>query len=329
VSASTPQPHSESRVLPRILVAHLKPDEIRPIIERRFPDAPVCYLDDPDRLERTLAEHDPQVAFTIKQETFSGDLHKTVLNHPSVQWFHVGGSGYEHIQPWDRPGLVVTNSAGVLASYLAETVLGGMLALNGHFLTYLQQQRDHEWRSIPFRPLSGQTLLVVGLGQIGGVVAEHARQLGMHVIATRRSDTPHPSVHGLYPPKALPELLPLADFVSLHVRLNPETHHLMDARALSLMPRGSRLINTSRGPVVDESALAAALESGHLAGAYLDVFATEPLPPQSRLWSTPNLLITPHTADNIAGWPGKFTELFLDNLDRWLDEQPLVNVVSP
>ena len=329
MSAPAPGRQSKSQALPRILVAHLEPDELRPIIQRRFPDAPVYYLDNPEQLKTALAEHDPQVAFTIKQETFAGDLHRTALNHPSVQWFHVGGSGYEHVQPWDRPELVVTNSAGVLASYLAETVLGGMLALNGHFLTYLQQQQAHQWRSTPFQPLSEQTLLVVGLGQIGGVVAEHARQLGMHVIATRRSDTQHPSVHELYPPDALPELLPRADFVTLHVRLNRETHHLMDAQALSLMPRGSRLINTSRGPVVDESALAAALESGHLAGAYLDVFATEPLPPQSRLWSTPNLLITPHTADNIAGWPGKFAELFLDNLERWLEDRPMLNVVCP
>jgi phosphoglycerate dehydrogenase-like enzyme len=134
-------------------------------------------------------------------------------------------------------------------------------------------------------------------------------------------------VHELHPPQALPELLPRADFVSLHLRLNPETHHLINATSLALMRPGSFLVNTSRGSVVDQSALADALASGHIAGAYLDVFETEPLPPESRLWSIANLLITPHTADNIEGWPGKFTELFVDNLELWLAGRPLRNVV--
>jgi phosphoglycerate dehydrogenase-like enzyme len=89
------------------------------------------------------------------------------------------------------------------------------------------------------------------------------------------------------------------------------------------------LVNTSRGAVVDEAALADALDKGHLAGAYLDVFEAEPLPPESELWSIPNLLITPHTADNISGWPAKFAELFVENLALWLDGKPLRNVVVP
>jgi phosphoglycerate dehydrogenase-like enzyme len=315
------------RAVPSILVAHLRPDEVRPIIEQRFPDAPVCYVNDPGDVSDALTAHDPQIAFTIKQDGFNGTFHREILNHTGLRWFHVGGSGYEHLQPWGREDLVVTHSAGVLASYLAETVLAGMLALNGHFLTYLHRQRQRHWQPTPFRPLSEQTLLVVGLGQIGGVVAEHARHLGMQVLATRRSDVPHPAVHEMYPPEALPDLLPRADFVSLHVRLNAQTHHLIDASALALMRRGSFLVNTSRGPVVDESALADALRREHIAGAYLDVFATEPLPSESELWNLPNLLITPHSADNIGGWPGKFAELFVDNLARWLDRQPLRNVI--
>ena len=121
-----------SRAIPRILVAHIEPDEVRPIIERRFPEAPVCYVDDPSAVASALAEHDPQVAFTIKQGGFEGSFHRAILEHPGLSWFHVGGSGYEHIQPWGPERPTITNSAGVLASYLAETVLGGMLA--GAFL---------------------------------------------------------------------------------------------------------------------------------------------------------------------------------------------------
>ncbi len=318
-----------SRTLPRILVAHLRLDEVRPVIEGTFPEAPVRYVNDAGDIERALREHDPEVAFTIKDEGFTGSLHKAVVDHPGLRWFHVGGSGYEHLQPWNADELLVTNSAGVLAPYLAETVIGAILALNGHFLAYLHRQGRREWKRTSFRPLSEQTLLVVGLGHIGGIVAEHATHLGMRVIATRRSDIPHPSVHELHPPEALPELLPRADFVSLHVRLNDETHHLIDTESLALMRPGSFLLNTSRGPVVDESALAEALRSGHIAGAYLDVFETEPLSPESELWSIANLLITPHTSDNIVGWPGKFAELFVENLALWLAERPMRNVVVP
>ena len=317
-----------SRAIPRILVAHIDPDEVRPIIEQRFPDAPVRYVDDPAAVTAVLAEHDPKIAFTIKQGGFEGSFHRAILNHPGLNWFHVGGSGYEHIQPWGTNRPAITNCAGVLAAYLAETVLGGILTLNGHFLDYGRQQRQRRWRGIPFKPLSEQTLLVVGLGQIGGIVAQHGRHLGMRVLATRRSNTPHPAVHELHRPEDLPELLPQADFVSLHVRLSDETRHLIDAAALAKMRKGSFLVNTSRGPVVDESALAEALRSGHIAAAYLDVFETEPLPEDSELWDLPNLFITPHASDNVTGWAGKFAELFVDNLQRWLDDEPMHNLVS-
>ena len=113
--------------------------------------------------------------------------------------------------------------------------------------------------------------------------------------------------------------------MSLHVRLNPATRGMLARDELAAMKPGAYLVNTSRGPVVDEAALIEALHSGRLGGAYLDVFETEPLPAESPLWTMPNVLITPHSSDNIHGWPRRFAELFADNLERWRSGEPLLN----
>ena len=139
----------------------------------------------------------------------------------------------------------------------------------------------------------------------------------MRVVAVRGRPAPHPAADEMHGPDALETLLPEADFVSLHVRLNAATHGLLSRAAIAAMKPGAVLVNTSRGAVVDESALIEALRSGHLGGAYLDVFETEPLPTGSPLWSLPNVLVTPHASDNVVGWPRRFAELFADNLDRW------------
>ena len=170
---------------------------------------------------------------------------------------------------------------------------------------------------------------MVGLGEIGGRVATLAKSLGMRVLAVRRRRTPHPAVDELLAPNDLLAALGRADYVSLHVRADDETRHLIDAPALAAMKQGAVLANTSRGFVVDEAALVGALESGHLGGAYLDVFETEPLPESSPLWGFENVLLTPHASDNIHAWPRKFIRLFADNLERWLAGEALVNMVRP
>ena len=311
-----------------VMIAHSEPEQLRDLLATRFPGAPLCYAATPEQLLEILSAQDPEVVFSIKQDSFPAPTHRPIVEHPSVRWVQVGGSGYEHLQPWDGGRLTVTNCAGVLAPYLAETVIGAILALNRHFFRYAAQQRIRRWARIAFRPLAGQTLLVVGLGAIGALVAEKAKALGMMVIATRRSERPHPAVEEIHPPEALPDLLGRADFVSLHVRLTDETRHLIGRAALAAMKPGAFLLNSARGAVVETAALVEAIESGHLAGAYLDVFEAEPLPAESPLWDLPNVLVSPHTADNIAGWERTFAAFFADNLDRWQAGQPLVNQVA-
>ena len=297
-------------------------------LKARFPEVSFHTAAEPDDLARILKEHPPRAAFAIGDNGFTKSGQRIAYEHEGLEFFQVGGSGYDQLLPLDRPTVTVANCAGVLARFLAETVTGAMLAINGNFFPYARHQQSGQWNNIPFRPLTDQTLLVVGLGSIGGWVAHNAKALGMRVLATRRTPGPHDACDEVHASNALPDLLPQADFVSLHVRLNDETQHMINADSLALMKPGSVLMNTARGGCVDTAALIAALESGHLRAAYLDVFEEEPLPTESPVWTAPNLFATPHCADMIDGWQVRFSEVFADNLERLLTGQPLTRVVS-
>jgi phosphoglycerate dehydrogenase-like enzyme len=312
---------------PAVLVAHDRPDDFAGLLAERFPRLRFEYATNGEAVLEKLASLQPQVVLSLKNPAFPGPMHKPIMACPSVRWVQIGGSGYDHMVPWDTGRLTVTNCAGVLARYLAETVTGAMLMLNGHFLKYLAQQRQARWVQGSFRPLCDQTLLVVGVGAIGGFVADNAKALGMRVLGIRRQGGAHRSVDAMYRFDQFLAALPEADVVSLHVRVAEQTRHLIDARSLAAMRPGSILINTSRGPVVDESALIRALESGHLRAAYLDVFETEPLPSSSPLWRVENLFLTPHVSDSVTDWPLRYAAFFADNLDRWLRGERLANTV--
>ena len=313
----------------KVLVIFAEPEQFRHGLEKKFPDVGFSYASSGDEVLARLADQNPEVVFSMKDLDFPGHLHRPVIDHPSVRWVQVGGSGYDHMLPWDPSQITVTNGAGVLSRFLAETVTGAILMLNGNFLHYRDLQREHTWRNIGFRSLEGQTLLVVGVGTIGGALADNAKALGMRVIGIRGSDTPHPSVDEMYQPEQLLDVIGQADIVSLHLRLDATTHHSIDAEALGAMRPGALLINTARGPVVDEQALIEALDSGQIGGAYLDVFETEPLPAESVLWDKKNVFITPHASDGVTDWPERYCRFFGDNLQRWLAGESLDNVVTP
>lgn len=313
----------------KVLVIFTEPEQVSITVVERFPNVEFIYASTGEEVLARLADQNPEIVFSMKDLDFPGHLHRPVVDHPSVRWVQVGGSGYDHMLPWDPFRITVTNGAGVLSRFLAETITGAMLMLNGNFLRYRDLQQKHTWRNIGFRSLEGQTLLVVGVGTIGGALADNAKSLGMRVIGVRGSDTSHPSVDEMYKPEQLLEVIGRADIVSLHLRLSSTTHHSIDAETLSAMRPGALLINTARGPVVDEQALIAALDSGHIGGAYLDVFETEPLPPASELWDKENVFITPHASDGVTDWPARYSGFFGDNLERWLAGKPLENIVTP
>jgi phosphoglycerate dehydrogenase-like enzyme len=218
----------------------------------------------------------------------------------------------------------------VNAGPLAEFSMLGLLAFAKGLPRLLADKRDHRWDHYPVSELRGATILVLGLGQIGIEVARLASASGMKVLAINRrgtSDSPH--VSELRTPDALMALLPRADAVVITLPLTEATGGLLDARAIARMKQGAILVNVGRGGVLDEQALVSALRAGKLAGAALDVFATEPLPADSPLWDLPNVLISPHTAALSLRENERIVRLFADNIERYLAGQPLRNRVDP
>ena len=273
---------------------------------------------------------------------FSGDVYpdysrqffSAARKASRLKWLHVFNVGVDHpiyTEMLER-GIRLTTSAGSTATPIAQTAIMGLLALARGFPRWLHAQRRHEWnperKTLP-RDLRGQTVLVLGLGKIGSEIARLARALGLGVIGVRRGPPrPEDPVDELHPPAALRDLLPRCDWLVITCPLTPETRGLVDAGVIAALPRGARMINVARGEIVAEQALIAALRSGQLAGAYLDVFEIEPLPPDSPLWDMSNVLVTPHNSAAAAGNDDRVLAIFLDNLGRWHRGEPLVNEVA-
>jgi phosphoglycerate dehydrogenase-like enzyme len=215
---------------------------------------------------------------------------------------------------------------------LAEFAVLGLLAMAKELPRLVEEQRAKAWPEVrrPLRELRGETLFLVGLGEIGREVARLGKALGMRTVGFRRRQGPPPEwvdeVHG---PDRLADLAPQADAMVVSLPHTDETAGLIDRTVIDRLPPGCVFVNVGRGGVVDEPALIDALRDRRIAGAALDVFATEPLPPDSPLWTLPNVLATPHGAALSARENQRIVELFVANLRRHLDGEPLAKRVEP
>lgn len=254
---------------------------------------------------------------------------------PRVRWIQGTSAGIgQFVQQMDyarrMPDTVFTTASGVHAQPLAEFCLMVMVLFNKGFLRMMAHQRQRRWERFSGTDLAGRTLGLVGVGAIGSEVARLAKALGMTVLGVkRRVDGVDPaSLHldALYPPNDLRAVLQRAEVLVLITPHTPETETMIGAEELALLPRGAVFINIGRGAIVDEPALIEALRSGHLGGAGLDVFAEEPLPEDSPLWTMPNVLISPHSSATSDRENARITDLFCDNLHRFLAGEPLRNV---
>ena len=222
--------------------------------------------------------------------------------------------------------ILVTTARGVHARPLAEFVFMALLA---HFrgLSHLQsEQRAHRWQRYCAEEVAGKTLVIVGAGDLARGSAQIAKALEMQVVAVAREAGKKREHAALFdevvPSAALHAALARADAVVLTMPHTPETERMMDAAAIAAMKPGVAFVNIARGQVVDEQALIAALRSGHIGYAALDVAEVEPLPPDSPLWDMPNVLISPHSASTVASENARITDIFLHNLRCWLDGRP-------
>jgi glyoxylate/hydroxypyruvate reductase A len=257
---------------------------------------------------------------------------------PQLRWIQASSAGIGQFvkrYQYDTrlPHTVFTTASGIHARPLAEFCLMAMLMHYKNAVPMLRGQARHEWQRFAGTDLEGRTLAIVGLGRIGTQVAQMACDLGMEVIgcsiaAGTNAEPPAPCVAQFFPPEALHEMLPLADVLALSVPHTPQTEKMIGAAELALLKPGAYLINIARGAVIDEAALVEALRSGHLSGAALDVFAEEPLPDSSPLWDLPNVIVSPHSASTSDRENERLTELFCQNLRRFLDGQPLLNVLQ-
>jgi phosphoglycerate dehydrogenase-like enzyme len=250
-----------------------------------------------------------------------------------VRWVQAIGAGTEHFRGAGLgPEVVVTNAAGISAVPIAEFVMGRLLAVWKRFDELAALQRAHEWKPTYGRRVAGKTVVVVGFGAIGRAVAQRAHAFGMHVIAVRRrpDEEPCPAfVDRVVASTELLAVLPEAEAVVVAAPATAATHHLFDAAAFAAMPERSIFCNVARGTLVDEAALLAALTSGHLRAAVLDVTEQEPLPANHPLWDAPNLHLSPHCSTDPSNYVDDLLELFADNLGRYLRGAPLVNAVVP
>jgi phosphoglycerate dehydrogenase-like enzyme len=250
---------------------------------------------------------------------------------PGLQWVHIHSAGA------DRPvytalrarGVQVATSSGANAEVVAQTALAGVLALARRFPQLMAAQQARRWAPLVGegqapRDLAGQTALIVGWGPIGQRIAAFLRLLGLRVLVARHSAAPA-SEEGveMVSLAQLPAALPRADWLLLACPLTAQTRALVDARMLALLPAGACLVNVARGEVVVEADVIAALQSGQLGGAYLDVFEHEPLGSDSALWGLPHVIVTPHSAGHSDGNQQRVSALFLANLARWQAGQPL------
>lgn len=327
-----------------LIASYLEPEHVARI-QAAFPQVEVIYRPDLLGQPRYTADHHGPIQRTAAQEAewrrllaradVLFDFDYTNLQDlpdlaPNVRWVQATSAGIgqfvRRMRYAERTDWQFTTASGVHARPLAEFALMAMLMFAKDYGYLAAEKAAHHWARYCAAELAGRTAVIVGLGSIGREVARLAKAFDMRVVGTRRDPSqPTPHVDALHGPDGLPALLPAADYLILATPHTDETEKLIGAAELALLPRGAVVINIARGAVVDQPALIAALQSGHLRGAALDVFEVEPLPPDNPLWDMPNVIISPHSASTADTENAKIVELFCDNLARYLRGAPLRN----
>ena len=304
----------------RVLVLAREPAVYAAPLSVRYPDLLLETCSSYEALGEVLRRFEPSIVMSGKIGLpFPREL---LFETESVEWMQCDSAGVDHLRPLSSRIRVATAS-GIHDEALADYVVCAMLMWNLHFPSFFRQQLEHVWNPKPLRPSNGQRLVVLGLGSIGSRVAAKAKALGLRVVGVR--SRPQGDAVGV---DRLTEVLEDADFLAVTLPRTDQTIGLVGEKVLAAMKPGSVLVNISRGGIVDEKALVRVLRGGALRGAVVDVFESEPLPPESELWDLPNVVITPHTGD-IEGWQSRVVELFCANLERFRVGEPLENLVDP
>jgi phosphoglycerate dehydrogenase-like enzyme len=297
-------------------------------LRQDFPQIEIVTVPDFDALTHEIVDADIMVGFSLRGEQFA--------KATKLRWIHSTAAAVHQLMSPElkASSVVLTNASRVHAPVVAEHVIAVMLALAKRLPTSMRFQQQSKWAQNEIhkqhpQELAGSTLLLVGLGSISREVLARAKALGMRVIAARQHlERGGDGADAVFGSKDLHSVLGDADFVVLAAPLTSTTEYVINARALAAMKPSAFLINVSRGPLIDDAALIAALRKRKIAGAALDVFAEEPLPADSPYWSLENCLITPHTAAVTSKLWERHYALLSDNLRRFLAGRPLLGVVD-
>ena len=275
--------------------------------------------------------------FAEQFEVFFGcNCQKVIKAAKNLRWFacaYAGIDPYVEDDAWGNPACLLSNSAGAYGVTIAEHVVMVLLMLLRRMPEYERMCAEREWRRLsPIRSVQGLRTTVVGTGNVGTETAKRLRSLGASVRGVRRDKSKggHPAFEGVFAMEEIDSLLPETDALILCLPGTRETRRAVDRTRLALLPQGSYLVNMGRGPAVDPEALLEALQSGHLAGAALDVTDPEPPTEDSPLWTQPNLILTPHCAGDMAlqYTCDRVVEMFVEDLPRYAAGESLLHGVD-
>jgi phosphoglycerate dehydrogenase-like enzyme len=292
-------------------------------------DVRTIVSNDPERLKQSAPEADA----ILFAEGRGGLLNAVLPLAKNVRWIHSLWTGVESLV---TPELAahpapLTNGRGVFRWPLADWVMAAMLHYSFDLRRVIRQQEAGVWEPFTSSVLTGKTLGIVGYGAIGSAAAERARPFGMKIAALRKRpelSAGDALVDVSYAPAQLDQLMAASDYVLVVLPSTAGTRGLIGAEQIAAMKPTAVLINIGRGASIDETALLRALESGKIRGAALDVFTTEPLPSGHPFYKLPNVLLSPHTADRVEGFLQPAVDCFIENLERFLKGEPLLNVVD-
>ena len=249
---------------------------------------------------------------------------------PSLKWIQTTGAGIESLLPldWLPDDIALTNNSGAHGPKAEDSCAMAIALLNACLPRMIASQQRRAWEPVYTTPVRGKTVVVIGFGDLGRAAGRAARKLGARVIAVTRSGKAAPPADATVPVTRIDRVLPGADFVIVCAPLTPLTQGLLDRRRLNLLKPTASLVNIGRAPIVDYDALREKLTRGELAGAVLDVFHAEPLPSESPLWTTPNLIIMPHVSCDDPRYVAPLLDFWFANLERFLAGKRLRNLVD-
>jgi phosphoglycerate dehydrogenase-like enzyme len=286
--------------------------------------APILAVDNEGAMRNAKSNSDIALVWDYKTDLLQR------VGPEGLAWIHTNSIGLEPVMTREiiESPAVVTNTRGVFEPPMAEWVLAALLFFAKDMRHAIELQRSAVWDHRMSGTLRGRRVLLLGPGGVGREIAPMLRAIGMKVDVVGRHDRDDPELGQIWGNDTLDELLACADDVVVALPLTAETRGIIDRERIGAMRRGVRVVNVGRGPLVDEDALLDALRSGHVGAAALDVFETEPLPRDHPFWGMDNVLVSPHMSGNVVGWHDQSIALFIENLRRWHNNEPLHNVVD-